>query len=416
MVSILTSLVTRLPINDIGVVVSRLVEHNAQVNEVCAALAKGNIDDSQLQPVILKVLERTKDDLAAFLKTAVAELTQAWRRRSRPGMLQSLVEKPENFHSPAFIRANRAFVKGQLPRERVVKEFGEEALMFFKDLTTDPKLNPHPKPEEIMLAFRDDFAALLPQNPNAVAAKRSELAALHKKVQESRAASEPARAQKYAFLRLSFVAELLHYYQNQTTESPDVVFAQRLPPLVEQLVITGEQDALDEKLIKPAEELLAFIVRPEHRHAVVNNMGKAGGLARTLRFVLAFRAQTLTEMDSVTLDFLKHVISAGKPPKLEALLPVLRLIPQDMQSVIIRAIAVDRTVEAGGRREGRQGRRPRTGPQGPRSPLERQIHRLAGTGTQNGLDRHRRPHHHPRRRGQRRHGHPQPAARQTRRR
>ena len=79
MVSILTSLVTKLPINDIGVVVSRLVEHNAQVNEVCAALAKGKMDDTQLQPVILKVLEKTKDDLAAFLKAAVAELTQAGR-------------------------------------------------------------------------------------------------------------------------------------------------------------------------------------------------------------------------------------------------------------------------------------------------------------------------------------------------
>ena len=46
MVSILTSLVTKLPINDIGVVVSRLVEHNAQVNEVCAALAKGRLEET----------------------------------------------------------------------------------------------------------------------------------------------------------------------------------------------------------------------------------------------------------------------------------------------------------------------------------------------------------------------------------
>ena len=44
MVSILTSLVTKLPINDIGVIVSRLVEHNMHVNEVCAALAKGKMD------------------------------------------------------------------------------------------------------------------------------------------------------------------------------------------------------------------------------------------------------------------------------------------------------------------------------------------------------------------------------------
>ena len=339
MVSILTSLVTKLPINDIGVIVSRLVEHNAQVNEVCAALAKGKMDDSQLQPVILKLLEKTKDELAAVLKSSAGELIRL-EAPFEAGLLQSLIEKPDKFHSPAFVRANRAFVKGQVPRERIVKEFGEEALIFFKDITTDPKLNPRPKPEEIMLAFQNDFEKLLEQNPNAVSAKRNELVALHKKVQQSKAATEPARAQKNAFLQLCFAGELLFYYQNQTTESPDVVFAQRLPPLVEQIVITGEHSTLDEKLVKQAEDLLAFIVKPDHRHAVVNNMGKAGGLARTLRFVLAFRAVKLTEMDPVTLDLLKHMISAGKVPKAEALLPVLRLIPQDMQIVIVRAIVV----------------------------------------------------------------------------
>jgi hypothetical protein len=338
-VSILTSLVTKLPINDIGVVVSRLVEHNAQVNEVCAALAKGKMDDSQLQPVILKVLEKTKTDLAAVLKAAVGELIKL-EAPLEAGLLQSLIDKPDNFHSPAFVRANRAFVKGQVPRERIVKEFGEEALVFFKDVTTDPKLNPHPKPEEIMLAFQNDFEKLLQQNPNAVSARRNELVSLHKKVQQSRAAAEPARTQRSVFLRLCFAGELLYYYQNQTTESPDVVFAQRLPPLVEQIVITGEHDTLDEKPVKQAEDLLAFIVKPDHRHAVVNNMGKAGGLARTLRFVLTFRGVKLTELDQVTLDLLKHMISAGKVPKTTAILPILRLIPQDMQIVIIRAIVV----------------------------------------------------------------------------
>jgi len=339
MVSILTSLVTKLPINDIGVIVSRLVEHNTQVNEVCAALARGKIDDSQLQPVILKILEKTKDNLAAFLKATVEELLKL-DAPFEAGLLQSLIEKPDKFHSPAFVRANRAFVKGQVPRERIVKEFGEEALIFFKDITTDPKLNPRPKPEEIMLAFQNDFEKLLAQNPNAVSARRNELTALHRKIQQSKAATEPARAQRNAFLQLCFAGELLHYYQNQTTESPDVVFAQRLPPLVEQIVITGDHATLDEKLVKQAEDLLAFIVKPDHRHAVVNNMGKAGGLARTLRFVLNFRSVKYTELDLVTLELIKHLISAGKIPKTETLLPILSLIPQDMQIVIVRAIVV----------------------------------------------------------------------------
>ncbi|HUA68761.1 MAG TPA: hypothetical protein VMA13_09460 [Candidatus Saccharimonadales bacterium] len=338
MVNILTGLVTKLPINDVGVVVSRLVEHNAEVNETCAALARGKVEDNQLQPVILKVLEQTKSDLADVLKAAVEELIKL-DAPFETDMLQSLLEKPEHFHSQAFVRANRGFVKGQIPRERIAKEFGEEALIFFKDLTTDPKLNPRPKPEEIMLAFQNDFETLLQQNPDVISAKRNELAALHKKVQASKADTAKARAQKDAFLRLCFACELLHYYDNQATESPDVVFAQRLPPLIEQLVIAGESNTLDEKLIQQAEQLLGLIIKTEHRHAVINNMGKAGGLVRTLRFVLTFRAQKPTELDPVTLDLLKHLISPGTIPKTETILPVLRLIPPDMQAVVVRAIS-----------------------------------------------------------------------------
>ena len=39
LVNLLTTLVSKLPINDVAVVVSRLVEHNAQVGDVCAAPA-----------------------------------------------------------------------------------------------------------------------------------------------------------------------------------------------------------------------------------------------------------------------------------------------------------------------------------------------------------------------------------------
>ncbi len=63
----------------------------------------------------------------------------------------------------------------------------------------------------------------------------------------AKGARRPGRAQKNAFLRLSFILELLHYYDNQSTESPDVVFAQRLPPLIEQLVIAGERGSSSTK-------------------------------------------------------------------------------------------------------------------------------------------------------------------------
>jgi hypothetical protein len=333
LVNLITTLVTKLPINDVGVIVSRLVEHSVSVNEISAALIHGKNEENLLQPAILKLLDKTKRDLMAAIRPLVEELIQL-EAALDPAMLQGLITQPESFFTPATIRASRAFVKGQVAREQIVKEFGDEALMLFKDLTTDAKFNPRPKPEEIMLGFKADFEELLRQNPNVAAAKRAELAALHKKVRQSR----ESRAQKMAFLKLSFVLELLHYYENQSTESPDVVFAQRLPPMVEQLVVANETDPLDEKLIQQAEALLAFIINADYRQAVVNNFGKAGGAARSLRFVLTFRSAIFTEHDPVTADFVRHLLGAQKTPTPEAIAPILRLVTLDGQKAIVRAI------------------------------------------------------------------------------
>ena len=333
LVNLITTLVTKLPINDVGVIVSRLVEHSVAVNDVSAALVNGKNEENLLQPAILKALDRTKRELTAAIKPLVEELIRL-EAPLDPVMLEALVTKPESFFAPATVRAGRSFVKGQVAREQIAKDFGEEALIFFKDLTTDAKFNPRPKPEQIMLGFKSDFETLLQQNPNVAAAKHAELIALHKKILQSRA----SRAQKTAFLKLSFVLELLNYYENQSTESPDVIFAQRLPPLVEQLVVTSETDALDEKLIKQAEELLAFILNADYRQAVVNNFGKAGGTARTLRFVLTFRSAIFTEHDPVTAEFVKHLLGAEKNPRPEVIAPILRLVNADAQKTIARAI------------------------------------------------------------------------------
>lgn len=332
LVNLITTLVTKLPISDVGVMVSRLVEHNAAVNEVSAALIHGKNDENLLQPAILRALDKAKRDLTAAIKPLVEELIRL-ETPLDPAMLLALPENPESFFTPANVRASRAYVKGQVPREQIVKEFGEEALVFFKDLTTDPKHNPRPKAEEIMLGFKSDFEELLKQNLNAVAAKRAELMALYKKVRQSR----ESRAQKTAFLKLSFVLELLHYYQNQNTESPEVIFAQRLPPLVEQLVVTGENDPLDENLIKQAEELLAFILNADYRQAVVNNFGRVGA-SRSLRFVLTFRSAIFTEHDPVTSDFVKHLLAGQKNPAPGPIATVLKLVPVEAQKVIVRAI------------------------------------------------------------------------------
>ena len=48
---------------------------------------------------------------------------------------------------------------------------------------------------------------------------------------------------------------------------------------------------------------------------MVNNFGKGGGAARTLRFVLTFRSAIFTEHDPVTADFVRHLLGAQKNPR-----------------------------------------------------------------------------------------------------
>ena len=333
LVTLMTTIVSKMQFNEVGVLVARLMEHGQQVNEISSAIIKGKNDDTMLQPAILKMLDKTKRDLNAAIKPLVDELI-GLKTSLDTGMLQSLVEKPDNFYNASVVRASRGFVKGQVPRERIVKEFGDEALIFFKDLTTDPKFNPRPKADEIMLAFAQDFDALLQQNPNVAAAKRNELIEFFQKARDSRT----SRAQKVAFLKLSFNIELLHYYENASTESPDVVFAQRMPPLIEQIVVTGEHDSPDETLIKQAEAMLALVISPDHRMAVVNNFGKSGGLARTMRFILTFRTLTYNEHDPVTMDFLRQLLSLEKVARNVAFTTALKFLNTDGQKAVLRCL------------------------------------------------------------------------------
>ncbi|MBI3852629.1 MAG: hypothetical protein HY298_20420 [Verrucomicrobia bacterium] len=337
LVLLLSGMVSKLPINDVGVIVSKLVEHNKNVSEICATLAKGKADADLPQPEILKALDQTKRDLVAALKPAVDELIQL-DTPLETAMLRSLVEKPELFFSPAVVRANRCFVKGQVARERIVREFGEEALSFFNDMTTDPKLNPRPKSEEIVLTFKNDFEALFQQNTALLPDKRAGLLALYQRIQRSK--GEPARAQKNAFYKLSFLLELLHYYENQNTETPEGVFAQRLPVLIEHLVVPGAQDDLDEQLILQAEGLLAFVTRPEHRLMIANNVGKTGRAGKTLRYVLKLRlAKSPATQNEIIPEFVKHLLpSPQKPPPPPTLAAVLRLLHPDTQRRVVHAL------------------------------------------------------------------------------
>jgi hypothetical protein len=339
LVLILTNLVGKLPLNDVGVIVSKLVEHNTNTSQFLATLANNAAGAAVSQPELLKTLEQNKRDIAAALKPAVEELIKLDTPLENE-MLQSFVERPDLFFSPRAVRANRCFVKGYVPRERIVREFGEEALALFNDLTTDPKLNPHPKSDEIVLGFKEDFESLVGRDPGVAAARRPGLLALHARVHRSKAAADHARAQRIAFHRMSFLIELLHFYEHSDTEAPDLLFAQRLPGLIEQLTLTGSQDSLDEKLIVSAEALLAFIVNPDHRLMVINNLGKGGGMAKTLKFILRLRSAKTgeAELDEVIAQMIRHLVPAQKAPPAKTLAALLRLVNPDMQRLVVKLI------------------------------------------------------------------------------
>ena len=100
LVNLITTLVTKLPINDVGVIVSRLVEHSAAVNEVSAALIHGKNEENLLQPAILKALDKTKRDLTAAIKPLVEELIRL-DARWIPACCWRWSTKPESFFTPA---------------------------------------------------------------------------------------------------------------------------------------------------------------------------------------------------------------------------------------------------------------------------------------------------------------------------
>jgi hypothetical protein len=338
LVNFLVELVGKLPLNNIGLLVSRLVDHNAEVCEVCVGLLKGKAEVVS-KPALLKSLDDRKQAIRDAIRPAVEQLVRL-ESPLESAPLEALVEHPELFFTPGYIRANRCFVKGQVPRERIAREFGEAALAFFDDLTTDKRFNPRPKPEEIVLGFKDGFETLVSQASGLETAKREAMLALHRRVQRSRSATPEAREQRQVFARLSFLLELLRYYENPATEAPDAVFAQRLPAAVEQLAMANESAELDESTLARIEELLAFIIKPEHRHMVVNNLGKSWAGARTLKYVLALRAEPVVDLDHVLAEFVRHLIPTPPQPAppVAGLTRLLRLLPSNMQRLLLGAI------------------------------------------------------------------------------
>jgi hypothetical protein len=106
------------------------------------------------------------------------------------------------------------------------------------------------------------------------------------------------------------------------------------------MVITGPRDDLEERLIVEAESLLAFVVNPDHRQMIVNNVGKGGGAGKTLRYVLALRAGKMPEWDELIEEFVKHLLPPrlDKAPPPESLAAVVRLVKPDLQRLVVLAV------------------------------------------------------------------------------
>jgi hypothetical protein len=115
LVLLLAGLVSKLPINDIGVIVSRLMDHNTSVSEVCAALTKGTVLAGLPQPAVLKTLEQSKRDLKAALKTAVEKLIKT-DPPLEVATLRALVGDPESFFFTGGGARQSLLRQGPVPR------------------------------------------------------------------------------------------------------------------------------------------------------------------------------------------------------------------------------------------------------------------------------------------------------------
>jgi hypothetical protein len=106
LVTILTTLVSKLPVNDVGGIITKLVEHSTNVSHALAALTKGTAEAELPRPEILETLDQTKSRLLAALKQATAELAKLDPPLERE-LLESLSADPKLFFSPRMVRANR---------------------------------------------------------------------------------------------------------------------------------------------------------------------------------------------------------------------------------------------------------------------------------------------------------------------
>src|SRR5215813_7204320 len=98
LVLLLTSLVSKLPLNDVGVIISRLVEHNNNVSHFLSGLVKGTPETDLSQPAALLSWEQTKRELHNAIQPLVEELLKL-EPPLETESLKNLSADPESFFS-----------------------------------------------------------------------------------------------------------------------------------------------------------------------------------------------------------------------------------------------------------------------------------------------------------------------------
>jgi hypothetical protein len=85
---------------------------------------------------------------------------------------------------------------------------------------------------------------------------------------------------------------------------------------------------------------MGFVLNPDHRQMIINNLGKAGGQARTLKYVLRLRSDRVIEPEQAAAEFVKHLLPPPpqKAPAPETFAEAIRLLKPAMQKLIIRSI------------------------------------------------------------------------------
>jgi len=136
---------------------------------------------------------------------------------------------------------------------------------------------------------------------------------------------------------VSLLLELLHYYENQNTEAPDAVFASGCRPH-RAVGAQRPQDKLDERLITQAEGLLAYVITPEHRQWWLTTWAKPAEPRRASIRHASARGKVLASDPDTSFAISSNTSSRPESAPARSLVPVLSLIPADMQLLVIVGI------------------------------------------------------------------------------